>query len=336
MLGREFLLRRIKKLKSKNNQRGFTLLELLVVVAILAAIAGTATVALQDTDARAAAAAHVAMMDELNKGVNTFRVLQHNVYPNNLDSLMSAELGSAYTSGTAVTATVLPHTNGEILGIEDSIDAGAVISGVADVMGDIGMEELRIIDATATDLPEGVGSCAVDGLQDVISDRSNAVVAGNIFNGSAGNGCGTSVEVADLDNVVYWTGAIERILGPGEYGDAEYDPSTSTVSNTASTPEDGAVAPIMMAVGFGPSSDLFSTNNLGAMTSVPVYRHVNADQYNRFIGLFKVAEAEYDGTNTIWGTPTAVDQVLFVGVVDGAGDTKEEELGEWDGTRNTI
>ena len=35
-------------------QAGFTLLELLIVVAILAAIAGTATIALQDTDARGA------------------------------------------------------------------------------------------------------------------------------------------------------------------------------------------------------------------------------------------------------------------------------------------
>jgi len=30
------------------------------------------------------------------------------------------------------------------------------------------------------------------------------------------------------------------------------------------------------------------------------------------------------------------EQVQLVSVVDGAGDTKEEELGEWDGTRNTI
>ena len=66
---------RAKFRKLKGKQSGFTLLELLVVVAILAAIAGTATIALQDTDARASAAAHVAMMDELNKGIRTFRVL---------------------------------------------------------------------------------------------------------------------------------------------------------------------------------------------------------------------------------------------------------------------
>ncbi len=334
MLGREFLLKRLKKLKSKNNQRGFTLLELLVVVAILAAIAGTATVALQDTDARAAAAAHVAMMDELNKGVNTFRVLQHNVYPNNLDSLMSYD-GTDYA--------VLPNDDGDVLGIGD-VESYTPIAGMTGVMADIGMEQLRYVnaDATGTELPEGVSSCAVAELQDVISDRGNAVVAGNLFNGPDGNGCGESIEVGqdtdadDVDDafadIAVWNASVERILGPGEYGDAAFSGGVMTSSSGV---EEGVEAPILMAVGFGPASDLFNTSNLGAMTSVPVYRHVNPDQYNRFIGLFKVGQCETTATDT-WGAPTAVDQVLFVGVVDGAGDTKEEELGEWDGTRNTI
>ena len=75
------LASRVARLQAKRKQGGFTLLELLVVVAILAAIAGTATIALQDTDARASAAAHVTMMDELNKGIRTFRVLNKNQYP---------------------------------------------------------------------------------------------------------------------------------------------------------------------------------------------------------------------------------------------------------------
>ena len=82
----QVIIRNVKR-ASHGSCAGFTLLELLVVVAILAAIAGTATIALQDTDARASAAAHVAMMDELNKGVRTFRVLNKNALPNNFDSL---------------------------------------------------------------------------------------------------------------------------------------------------------------------------------------------------------------------------------------------------------
>ena len=74
-------------------------------------------------------------------------------------------------------------------------------------------------------------------------------------------------------------------------------------------------------------------SSLGGLTSVPVYRHVAADQYNRFIVLFHVADIfDNGGTNEV----RAADQVALAAIVDGAGDTKEEELGEWDGTRNTI
>lgn len=317
--------------KKKASQEGFTLLELLVVVAILAAIAGTATIALQDTDARAAAAAHVAMMDELNKGVRTFRVLQRNVLPNNLDSLMS---------NTAGTYALLPNDDGDILGIGD-VAAGAMIAGVNGVMGDIGMTELRYInaDASGDELPEDVDSCAVADLQAVISSRGNAVVAGNIFNGPSGNGCGESVAVSASPDVAYWSGTVERILGPGPYGDAAYDGNGNASGDFADLPtlaadDAGVEIPVLLATGFGPSSNLFNTEELGGMTSVPVYRHVGPDQYNRFIGLFKVAQMTWNGT--AWSAIEATDQVAFVGVVDGAGDTKEEELGEWDGTRNTI
>lgn len=327
---------RVSKLQAKRKQGGFTLLELLVVIAILAAIAGTATIALQDTDARGAAAAHVAMMDELNKGVRTFRVLQGNVLPNNLDSLM--------TEAAGVSAGLLDNsTDDAILAIGD-VAAGDTMPGMASVMNDIGMTELRYIntDAAGAELPADVTSCAAADLQDVIASRGNAVVAGNIFNGPSGNGCGISLTLAGADGdvatdadtpqVAYWTGTVERILGAGEYGDATFD--GAAMASTSGVAAD-VTAPIMMAVGFGPSSNLFNTRELGGMTSVPVYRHVSSDQYNRFIGLFHVGDATTTAADT-WDVPAGVDQVAFVGVVDGAGDTKEEELGEWDGTRNTI
>ncbi|MDR0440967.1 MAG: type II secretion system GspH family protein, partial [Candidatus Accumulibacter sp.] len=63
-IGGRGLRRKFEQIRRKK-EGGFTLLELLVVVAILAAIAGTATVMLKDTDRRASAGAHVAMMDQL-------------------------------------------------------------------------------------------------------------------------------------------------------------------------------------------------------------------------------------------------------------------------------
>lgn len=317
---------KFRTLKAK--QGGFTLLELLVVVAILAAIAGTATIALQDTDARASAAAHVAMMDELNKGIRTFRVLNKNKLPNNFDSLMAAT--NAQVASGADGAVLLPKGDDALLAIDD-VAAGQLVSGAAANMAAIGMTSLRYVvsDQPAASLPDDVdgGGCAPAALQATIASRGNAVVAGNIFNGKAGNGCGSSVTLNNTSDVAYWSGTIERVLGPGEYGQANFDGSAMQ-----NQPND-TTAPILLAVGFGPASNLFDANALGGMTSVPVYRHVSEQQYNRFIGLFHVANSVTSGAAA---TISAKDQVSFAGVVDGAGDTKEEELGEWDGTRNTI
>jgi prepilin-type N-terminal cleavage/methylation domain-containing protein len=316
---------RAKAAKLKAKQGGFTLLELLVVVAILAAIAGTATIALQDTDARASAAAHVAMMDELNKGIRTFRVLNKNVLPTNFDSLIqTTSVDDASTGAARLTVSAI-----EDVALID------LTAGAAEVLNGGGINSLRYVSTDASFAPEGGVTCAV--LEDVIGSRANAVVAGNIFLSPAANGCGYSFPIADQDaadgfqftalpKVAIWTGGFERVLG--QAGQA-LDVTAITTDGSALTAAT-VNAPILMAVGLGPSSSLFNANDLGGLTSVPVYRHVSATQYNRFVALFNIGQAT---SATAW---TAADQVVLTAIVDGAGDTKEEELGEWDGTRNTI
>lgn len=310
----------------KRNNDGFTLLELLVVVAILAAIAGTATIALKDTDARAAAAAHVTMMDELNKGIATFRVLQRNVYPNRLDSLMQATAEDATPAATALS----------ILGFapEDGYAIAAISADVQGIMNEAGITQLRYVNTAA----EGEGFTCTD-LAATVESRANDVVPGNIFMSPAANGCGfsavmgatTTTEVEDPDNPgetievtspvlhngMYWTGGTERLTGqvdPAGAGSDYNDPNNYAYLMT----------------GIGPSSTLFDANTLGGMTTVPVYRHVKPNEYNRFIAVWNV------GTYDAAGDIVVGDQLDLTAIIDGALDTKEEELGEWDGTRNTI
>jgi len=313
---------RAKAAKLKKKQSGFTLLELLVVVAILAAIAGTATIALQDTDARASAAAHVAMMDELNKGIRTFRVLNKNTLPTSFDSLLEvADAGTSTNPGPNAWA----GTNlGELIAIEDV----ATIALTADMAGglvDGGLDKVQVIN-NATTTSEG-DSCASGDLQATIASRNNATVAGNIFMTPAANGCGASADIVAGQTVAIWTGGFERVMGqPGEGFDAT--PMTTDGAIVTAGEQD---APILMVVGIGPSSNLFNANDLGGMTTVPVYRHVSETQYGRFMALFNIGT--WDAANNAM-LPS--DQVVLTTILDGAGDTKEEELGEWDGTRNTI
>ncbi len=322
------LREKAKALKGK--QGGFTLLELLVVVAILAAIAGTAAIALQDTDARASAAAHVAMMDELNKGIRTFRVLNKNAYPNNFDSLLGSDVA---TDGNASNAA---YPAGSLIAVED-IGTVALTADAVGILSDIGITSMQYLDyGKSTDFAESgtasVSECVSANILGTISSRGNAVVSNNIFMGTNANGCGTPVTLAAGDNVAVWSGGYERVMGAaGVAFDTAGAPNPSAPGAALGAGTTAANTPVLMAVGLGPSSTLFNANDLGGMTTVPVYRHVSEQQYGRFIALFEIgtftdADAAY----------SAADQVNLVAIIDGAGDTKEEELGEWDGTRNTI
>lgn len=305
-----------------------------MVVAILAAIAGTASIALQDTDARASAAAHVTMMDELNKGIRTYRVLNKNQYPNRFDSLLERADAGTVSAANAFAGGALGAPT-SVLGFEDSISTVELNALVLAGMQGIGINNLTYIsneDRASADL-DGNGTttdCLSANIQSTIASRSNAVVANNIFMTNAANGCGIDIPLLATDRVAVWEGGYERVLG----GDGiQYDATALTTDGTdILTGVPGA--PVLMAVGLGPSSNLFNANEIGGMTTVPVYRHVSELQYGRFVALFEIG--------TVPAVPAAgtdfgiTDQVNLVAIVDGAGDTKEEELGEWDGTRNTI
>ena len=330
MIQDEKLRKQAIKIKGQRKQGGFTLLELLVVVAILAAIAGTAAIALQDTDARASAAAHVAMMDELDKGIRTYRVLQKNAYPDNFDSIMQA----ASTETITTTGTITTGTEQLDLAVHEDLQVLDLSLVSGDVLGrltDIGITKLRVATTEAgtgaINNPDGDGDCADH--EALVASRANAVVAGNIFMSPAANGCGASHELTAASNVMVWGGGTERVNG--QFVENDFAPTAAVTVGDAAGATEGT--PVYMAVGIGPSTTLFNKANLGSMTTVPVYRHVAETKYNRFTALFHIANTgDFGGT----GTFNAVDQVLLTAIVDGAGDTKEEELGEWDGTRNTI
>lgn len=269
----------------KKKEGGFTLLELLVVVAILAAIAGTATIMLQDTDRKGAAAAHVAMMDELSKGIQTFRVLNQGNYPNNFDSLLQNATNDL--AGTPGISAVLSTD------LTGNLTVGALTAADATALANVGINTARVIDPTL----QG-GLCADATIRALITDKGNDVTAQNIFRPVLANGCGyaTNAPIA-AGSVATWTGGNERV------GLA-----------AASTDK-------LVAFGVGADSSLFDPTIIGALSNTPVYRHVANNEYNRFIVLFNVS--------------TAGGQATFQAIVDGAGDTKDEELGEVDNVRRT-
>lgn len=286
------LRRKLETMKRK--QGGFTLLELLVVVAILAAIAGTATTMLQDTDRKGAAAAHVAMMDELSKGIQTFRVLNQGNYPNKWDSLMRSADGTL--TAAAIASEIIEDTLESMLQAVPTPDLAEV-----NALANVGITQLRVISSAG--VPLGVTAatpCSAANIVATIEDKSNNVTPQNIFRPAAANGCGVTGDatIAATTPLVRWVAA----QNPRVNADT---------------------ADVIYAFGVGPDSTLFRPDIIGALSNVPVYRHVANNEYNRFVVLFKAAGTGVKG------------QAIFQAIVDGAGDTKDEELGEVDNVRST-
>lgn len=287
------LRRKLAGLKRKEG--GFTLLELLVVVAILAAIAGTATIMLQDTDRKGAAAAHVAMMDELSKGIQTFRVLQGGVYPDNFDSLLSNAANNL--TGATATASII---SADLAG---NLTLGALNANDVTALNEVGITRARVIDPAAVPPEAAAGDCATTAsIQALLVSKKSNVTPQNIFREAAANGCGhtgNAAAFAAADAIYFW-------------------------NTTDNTRVNAGATDRLVAFGVGPDSTLFDPSKIGALSNVPVYRHVTNVEYNRFIVLF----------NTGTATKPA-GQATFQAIIDGAGDTKDEELGEVDNVRKT-
>ena len=298
LLNESWARKRVRKLQGK--QGGFTLLELLVVVAIIAAIAGTATILLRDTDRQASAAAHVAMMDELMKGISTYQVLNNGLLPDNWDSLQ-VTAGAAATTG-ALTAVVNADLGGALANA--TLTSNAQGNGTLDLLNKFGITKVRVIDSTIDPNGAGTGDCSDANIKALINNKGSDVTASTVFRSQDANGCGIARTLAAADVVKVWNSATA-----GNYERVNADVTKAPTQT-------------LVALGIGPNLDLFQVEKRGAMTTVPAYRHVAADEYNRFVALLNV--------------DTAAEEVRLQAIIDGAGDTKDEELGEWDGTRSSI
>lgn len=290
----------------QKKEGGFTLLELLVVVAILAAIAGTATIMLQDTDRKASAAAHVAMMDELSKGIQTFRVLNAGQYPDNFDSLLVATAGGANTLTGAVPMGTLMSQD-----LQDNLNVGTFTAADVTALKEVGISTVRLIDPDAQPDGAAAGDCATGTtIQALLTSKVSDVTPQNIFRPATANGCGFagSTAINAGDAVYFWGGSFG--------GTATANPANERVN--------AAQDERLVAFGIGADSTLFTAKTIGALSNTPVYRHVASTEYNRFIVLWNVGS-----------TAVPAGQATFQAIVDGAGDTKDEELGEFDNIRKT-
>ncbi len=246
--------KQLKRLQAK--QGGFSWLELLVVVAIMATIAAGTAIMINSADKNAKAAVHAAAADGLFKSIATFKVL-NNVYPDKFDSLLYSVLGTNVDGvpATILSAGLTPMFLSQTPGV---LTAGEILS-----LKNVGINQVSVIDGT-----KSAANCVDDGtkVQAYINDKTKKILVSNIFKvgdggTTLGNGCGTLVTIGALTfHLKLSVAAVARV--------------------------NGIAGHTLVPLGVGSNSNLFDPNKSGALARPPHYSNLKTDQYNQFVAVF--------------------------------------------------
>jgi prepilin-type N-terminal cleavage/methylation domain-containing protein len=272
---------RAKGQKLQAKQKGFTLLELLVVIALLAVIATGALIAYENVGDNAQAAAAANSASTIDRAIRTYKAVEGN-YPNQWDNLVTAD-------GSAV--PFLPAATSNFVGIWSNASS-AVAVPIAEALAESGIEELQSI-------------LTVAGINQSVPNRNH--------NESA-NANAQEFELEDYvedptANAAQWPGHISVIpnavcANTDGYPDDVFSGTgllaANEIQNAYADLLEGDECHAVVAIGFGGDAAASTALSNVAIAQSPTYGRqgvVNPDEdYSRFIGLFLVASDDEDVT----------------------------------------
>ena len=321
----------MKRINKK--QSGFTLLELLVVVAILAIIAGAVISAISGQEERAGQGVALNTMGALENATRQHAVLNSGL-PADLDSLVCAGLANTTDTGD-LTGTA------ELIGAS-STEGGGLADGLA---GKLTVVEIPAPSTSDCD-DENDGACMLIGAGitslryaelTACDDTDDNVIAIDVDNdGSTDTTAGGDDGVSEvLANTLFWpadSGGQGASVPLAE--DAEVDIAILT-DPTDIGQEPGTIVGVF---GVGNFSAM-STSENKIISRGPVDGNVdgNGERYSHFSIAVKVGEVS-TGLNTDLNT-TAIatstsweaDEVDIVAILDSDGDNFDDEVAEFAG-----
>lgn len=328
-------------------RRGFTLLELIVVIAILAIIAGGLLVAYNGLEDKAAKSQASQTMAALNSSLRSFATVEGN-HPTDFDSLLAGAFGTTGggdglsfntpadavtgTAGRAVNATIGGNApNGSILTlgtkVAGKLETVLLDADAADAMIAAGITTLRYVDSSAGNDTSGgaLSVTALDGSAASVGNILDIDIPNRIFDvprdGSGRNrGRGFSALVGTGTAVCLWR------PGAGGINNAKVNAQAHDV---------------LIALGIGNNCSIVGTRagvRTANLAEAPSYGAVARKfNYSRYLALYKVGELDdpaTSGVTPVFGTnATAVGEATFVGILDTRGDFLDEEIAEASGQK---
>lgn len=292
------------------HQQGFTLLELLVVITLLAVLSLGALVAYDGIGSNAAATAATSNASAADRAIRTYRAVALN-YPSQWDNLSASDTGAAFSTGTnGMVATATKDAFGDFaIGAANASVKAAIFTA----MEDVGIGEIQQLAANAT--------------------ATN--VAPNLQHNEGAN---ASAQEVDLDTVTHISivpagknGAGAACTAGTQAIGANYSGTTAADAKRLNVISDSLVSDtchLVIALGFGHDAAASTADSAAAIAAAPAYSSAKinpATSYNRFVALFHLGSAADSSTANI-----AVGNIRakphFLGVLDPEGRTMDENL----------
>jgi prepilin-type N-terminal cleavage/methylation domain-containing protein len=331
---------RAKAQKLQAKQGGFTLLELLVVVAILAIIAGAVISSLDGQEELAAQKTTVHTMAALEEGFQIYRVTERRNLPGGMDSLICTSAvdvatdrdGNGLQIAQNYTAVTVPGASNAIIGGTSNVprvgggttlDLGGeleimdVDASFAAPLVNAGLTSLRYVDADFCDGTAGNDTTGVDtALVDVVKPNL-------VFNNYLGE-----------DNDEWEFGAGTEVTFAGYAAEVEEgnDPGAITMAIVEEPAElTGNINDIVAVFGIGPSSEIVGD----IIARAPSDGNGGPDKYSNFSVAVRIAScdiaqavADFEANCLADTTNWDDEDIEVVAILDAGGDAYDDEVAE--------
>lgn len=313
------------KPRLRNRRDGFTLLELLVVVAILVIVAGGLIVAFDGLEVKSAEGVSAYNIAGLDNSIRSFRATNGGLFPNDFDSLL---FSTDATATAAQPLNALPPTLLAKIGPHTLSAAGAL------ALNNAGITTARYVIASATG-PTGA-TTTYDNAPTPINGGTGTQpeIPNRVFDDPEAEGHGVSVPLAaGVVVAAVETGNGSVVIDSfAADGDATVSSRLNEYFGLPSTQ-----AHLAVVFGVGNRSTLVQSATgrfdvrAASLAQAPFYQKVKPTEYGRFLAVFLLA-TDADGNGT-FDAGDYFENARLLGVIDTLGDHFDEEAAEFQGVK---